>query len=227
MPEPELETESNCMCCSSRILSLAKLLDNSEPANTPCPETPISDLGPDPASVAVRGIPPCTEVDFPLCHKIRALKHYAHWPYRQIATATGVALSTVYRIAHPPLTPIRSRLRGRHSILRTTQRERLIVLATSSAENRRKSYTEIAQMAGITACSRTLRRTISSAGYHRRIARKKPYLSSKTRQVRALFLYIQVLSLVLYPPGTHRLEKRKRKRPALPAGAIAWFYPEI
>jgi len=88
--EPELETESNPMCCSSRILSLAKLIDNSEPVNAPCPGTPISDLGPDPASVKVHGIPPRTEIDFALCHKIRALKHYAHWPYRQIATATGL-----------------------------------------------------------------------------------------------------------------------------------------
>lgn len=163
------------------------MLDDTEPSNTPPTETPISDIGPEPANSELRGSSLRTEVDFGLCHKIRALKHYANWSYRQIATATGVALSTVYRIAHPPLTPIHSRLRGRHSTLRTPQREKLITLATSSAENRRKSYTEIAQMAGITACNRTLRRTMSSAGYHRRIARKKPYLSSKTRQVRVLF----------------------------------------
>lgn len=183
---PEPETESNRKPCSSPMHSLAKLSDELGPPNTPCPESPISDLGPEQANPEQLEPLLRTEVNFALCHKIRALKHYAHWPYRQIATATGVALSTVYRIAHPPITPTRSGLRGRHSILRTPQRKKLITLATSSAENRRKSYTEIAQIAGITACNRTLRRTMISAGYHRRIARKKPYLSSKTRQVRVL-----------------------------------------
>jgi len=181
------ETKSNREPCSSPILSLAKLADDLEQPNTPGPETPILDLGPEPANPELRGLPFRTEVDSALFHKIRALKHYAHWSYRQIATATGVALSTVYRMAHPPLTPIHSRLRGCHSILRTPQREKLIALATSSAENHRKSYTEIAQMAGLTACNRTLRRTMSSAGYHRRVARKKPYISIKTRQVRVSF----------------------------------------
>lgn len=167
---------------------VAKLLDDTEPPNTPHPETPISDLGPEPANSELRGLPLRTEVDFGLCHKIRALK--PNWSYRQIATATGVALSTGYFIAHSPLAPIRGHLRGRHSTLRTTQCEKLITLATASAENRRKSYTEIAHMAGITACNRTLRRTMSSAGYRRPIARKKPYLSGKTCQVRVPFLFI-------------------------------------
>ena len=126
------------------------------------------------------------------------LEHYANWTYPQIATAIGVALSTLYRITHPPLTPIRSCLRGRHAILRTPQREKLITFAPSSAVNRRKSYTEIAQMAGITACKRTLRRTMSSANYHRCVARKKPYLSSKTRQVRVLFFSILLNYLVFF-----------------------------
>ena len=88
----------------------------------------------------------------------------------------------MYRITHPLLTPIHSRLRGRHRILHTPQREKLITFATSLAGNCCKSYTKIAHMAGITACKHTLRCTMSSAGYYHRVARKKPYLSSKTRQ---------------------------------------------
>ena len=38
-------------------------------------------------------------------------------------------------------------------------------------------------MAGLNACDRTLRRTMSSAGYHHHVARKKPFLSNKTRVV--------------------------------------------
>ena len=151
---------------------------------TPC-ETPVSDLGPEPTlDSGELNIPALrTEVTVALSHKIRALKHFAHWPYQQISAATGVALSTVYRIAHPPVTSPYKNTRGRHSILRTPHREKLISLATASAENRRKPFLEITQMAGLTACDRTLRRTMSSAGYHRRVARKKPFLSHKTRQV--------------------------------------------
>jgi len=188
-------TESQCELSALNLLLLTKLCQ--DPPNTPRLETPISDLGPDPANSEMREQPLRMEVDFTLCHKIRALKHYAHWPYRQIAAVTGVALSTVYRIAHPPLTPTRNRIRGCHSILHTPQREKLITLATSSAENRRKSYTEIAQMAGLTACDRTLRRTFSSAGYHRRVARKKPFLSSKIRQVRGKSSFLGSYILIL------------------------------
>lgn len=161
----------------------------STPQNTLRAETPVSDLGPEPMlGLGETNFPSLrTEIDLALCHKIRALKHFAHWSYRQISTATGVALSTVYRIAHPPMTPTHKKTRGRHSILRTPQREKLVILATASAENRRKPYIEIAQMAGLTACERTLRRTMASAGYHRRVARKKPFLSSKTRLVCFLF----------------------------------------
>ncbi|PWW76358.1 hypothetical protein C7212DRAFT_186130, partial [Tuber magnatum] len=119
--------------------------------------------------------------------KIQVLKHFAQWFYRHIATVTGVALSTVYWIAHPPLTPIRKDIRGRHSILRSSQREKLITLATASVENRCKPYMEIAKMAGFGVCGRTLHCTMASSGYHRRVAPKKPFLSTKTRRVSLLF----------------------------------------
>ena len=157
--------------------------DPTNSSGTTRPNSPVSDLGPEPRTLETNHQPLRTEVDIALCHKIRALKHFAHWSYRQISTATGVALSTVYRIAHPPTTPTHNRVRGRHSILRTPNRQKLISLATASAVNRHKPYTEIARMAGLNACERTLRRTMASAGYHRRVARKKPFLSAKTRAV--------------------------------------------
>ena len=69
------------------------------------PKSFISDLGPELSTFKANPQPLRTEVDIALCHKIRGFKNFAHWPYRQIATATGVALSTVYRIAHLPHTP--------------------------------------------------------------------------------------------------------------------------
>jgi len=175
--EPGYSTPSPCA-----ILNTSLSTANAHATRS---ETPVSDPGPEPrpGSSVLNMRPLRTEVNVALSHKIRALKHFAHWPYRQISAATGVALSTVYRIAHPPVTPPHKNMRGRHSILRTPHRERLIGLATASAENRRKPYFEIARMAGLTACDRTLRRTMSSAGYHRRVARKKPFLSNKTRLV--------------------------------------------
>lgn len=70
----------------------------STPQNTLRAETPVSDLGPEPIlRTSDPNFPSLrTEIDLALCHKIRALKHFAHWSYRQISAATGVALSTVY-----------------------------------------------------------------------------------------------------------------------------------
>lgn len=68
--------------------------------------------------------------------KIRALYHLAHWPFRKIASITGVSLTTVYRVAKPPITPQRNRVRGRPFLLRSPQRKQLIATATASAENR-------------------------------------------------------------------------------------------
>ncbi|PUU83391.1 hypothetical protein B9Z19DRAFT_1119334 [Tuber borchii] len=45
------------------------------------PETPVSDLGPTPATPDADSPPLRTEVDIVLCYKIRALKHFAHWSY--------------------------------------------------------------------------------------------------------------------------------------------------
>jgi hypothetical protein len=60
---------------------------------------------------------------------------------------------------------------------------KLIEVATECAENRRKPLTEIAYMAGITASATTLRRAMVMEGFHRRVARKKPFLSVKQQVV--------------------------------------------
>jgi len=50
-----------------------------------------------------------------------------------------------------------------------------------SAENRRLPYQQIAQLAGVRLSRNTLRQVFESAGYHRRIARVKPFLSEGAR----------------------------------------------
>jgi len=39
-----------------------------------------------------------------------------------------------------------------------------------------KPFTEIFYLAGVQACEKTLRPAFAQAGYHRRVARKKPFL---------------------------------------------------
>lgn len=86
------------------------------------PNSPTSVLGPESSSLETNPQSLRTEVDVGHYHKIRGLKHFANWSYRQIATATGVALSTVYRIAHLPHTFTINSICGRHSILYTPNR---------------------------------------------------------------------------------------------------------
>ena len=111
---------------------------------------------------------------------IQALRHIAFWPYRKIAEAVKLPLTTVYRTARQYSTPtVNKGKRGRPLLLTSEARSKLVELATSSAENRRKPFTEIAYLAGIQASEKTLRTAFSTQGYHRRVARKNPFLKKK------------------------------------------------
>lgn len=126
-----------------------------------------------------------SEISSSMRSKIRALRHIAQWSYRCISQNTGISLSTVYRIAHPPSTPVhRAHDRRRPVILTPQLRSKLIDLATSTAANRRKPLAEIAFMAGVQANNRTLRRSFAQEGDHRRVARKKPFLKPQHKTVR-------------------------------------------
>ncbi|RPB04494.1 hypothetical protein L873DRAFT_1840527 [Choiromyces venosus 120613-1] len=183
--EPKIRSQDDPS--SSTPLLLTKLLD--DPPNIPCSETLISDYRPESAYSKLCEQPLCTEVSFVLYYNIYALKYYAHWPYHQIAAVTGVALSTIYHITHPPLISNHSYIHRCHLILHTLQQKKLISLATSSAENCYKPYTGITLMPDLNVCKYTLHHTISSTGYHHHVTRKKPFLSSKTYQ----FKYLNVL----------------------------------
>ncbi|PUU81923.1 hypothetical protein B9Z19DRAFT_1062263 [Tuber borchii] len=83
-------------------------LGSSTPSNTTSYETPISDLGPKSSNIPTL----CTEVTIALSDKICGLRHFAHWYYQKISTATRVALSMVYRITHSLVTPSYKNMRG-------------------------------------------------------------------------------------------------------------------
>ena len=64
-------------------------------------------------------------------------------------------------------------------LINTPKRKALVELATSDSKHRRMSYEEVAEEAGVQACSRTLTRAFAKEGYYRRIAAKKPMLTDK------------------------------------------------
>ena len=83
-------------------------------------------------------------------------------------------------------------------MLRSELRQALLDIITESAENRRKPLTEIADMAGIKACSKTVRHSLVLDGYHRRVARKKPFLNPTHIQVCFFFLLVYCFALPFF-----------------------------
>lgn len=92
-------------------------------------------------------------------------------------------MSTLHRIIHSAhISEKNAYLRGgqKASISPEVKRS-LIETATACARNRRLPYTEVAKLAGVTASATCLRRVFESEGYHRRIARIKPFLSPEAK----------------------------------------------
>lgn len=89
--------------------------------------------------------------------------------------------STVGRITadEDELNPVKRS--GRPKMLTSPQRKRLIEWATLDSSSRRLSLTEIARQAGIQDSSKLLQRTFAQEGYHRRVARQKPFLNAVSK----------------------------------------------
>lgn len=130
-----------------------------------------------------------TEVTLSIRSKIRSLRTIALWPFRHIAQEFQLPVSTVFSICAQPNTPRQQRL-GRPHALSQEQRNQLIAHATASQANRRKSLFTIAEELGIFVNERTLRRIFSTLGYHRRIARVKPFLTVKNKIARLAFAHL-------------------------------------
>jgi len=117
--------------------------------------------------------------------QIQCLRADAGWTFERIAQRYGISVSTAWRVCNGPTTP---RKRGKKPLqIDTPLRKRLVHEATLNAENRQKTYSEIAMMIGLQASEKTLRTAFSKEGYNRRIARKKPYLNATRRMKRMHF----------------------------------------
>jgi len=131
---------------------------------------------------------------------IRALRVYAEWSYPRLHEVFGISLGSLHRITHPSISSSEGEQnstdeasievtsyrvvyhgRGRHSVVTNELRTRLIATATANAHNRRLPYTQVAEVEGIHLGRRALRRVFESQGYHRRVARIKPFLSENSR----------------------------------------------
>ena len=117
---------------------------------------------------------------------IRGLRIHAGWSYAQLKDTFQVPLSTLHRIIHSSNTPEKHLYlrRGRPITVSPEIQLHLIDIATANAHNRRLPLTQIADLAGVSIGARALKRIFAGHGYHRRVARVKPYLSSVTKSKR-------------------------------------------
>ena len=114
--------------------------------------------------------------------QVQALRFSAGWTYQRITEDQNLSVSTVHDICHAPATPRKTK--GRPALLDTPTRHRLVATATESAAHRRMPLSEVAALCNIEACDRTLRKAFAKEGYRRRVARRKPLLGGRQRQLR-------------------------------------------
>ena len=109
--------------------------------------------------------------------QIYGLHKHAYWPLQKIATALdttkGAVSKVITRIEAEPRTPPR---RGRPPVLTTRKRRRLIDRIRTDAQSRRLKLEHIAYLEAIDCQLITIRRALAREGYHRYIARSKPWL---------------------------------------------------
>ena len=123
--------------------------------------------------------------------KIRSLRTIALGPFRRIAASVDLPLSTLFSICSWSGSPHQIRT-GRPPCLSHENKCLLPVLATPWPENRRKSLDTISEEIEIHVHERTLRPFFPDSGYHRRIARVKPFLIPKQKMAQILFADIYI-----------------------------------
>ena len=116
---------------------------------------------------------------------VHALRFRAGWTYQQIAEDQNLGLSTVHDICKAPATP--KKRKGRPFSIDSPTRRRLVATATMSSAHRRMPLMEIAELCGVQASEKTIRKAFSLEGYSRRVARKKPFLEERYKQERLAF----------------------------------------
>ena len=118
--------------------------------------------------------------------EIHTLRYKADWSVPKIAKHFAVHETTIYRNIKEPLTPT-SRKPGRKLKITTPIRLQLIQAASQDAEHRCMPLFDVAQEIGLDVCKETVTTAMAKAGYNRRVARRKPFLTLDKKQRRLQF----------------------------------------
>ena len=119
---------------------------------------------------------------------ICALRLYADWTYPQLHEVFGISIGSLHRIiqtaGNQRNTASENNRLGRPPVVNAGITQRLIETATASSYHRRLPYTRIAALVGVRLGPATLKKTFEAAGYHRSVARVKPFLSASAKEKR-------------------------------------------
>jgi hypothetical protein len=107
-------------------------------------------------------------------------------PAKDIAEQMTFTESRVYYLLRALVTP--RKRKGRPEMFDDTKRQRLVDFVTASSENRQMEYFRLPVEVILHACERTIRKALGMEGYHRRVQRRKPYLSVVNKAKRLLFV---------------------------------------
>ena len=153
-----------------------------EPVRPPPPALPESSL----ASQAPAPAPHRQNPSLEIRSMVRGLRIHAGWSYGQLKDTFQVPLGTLHRIIHSSNTPERHLYlsRGRPITLSPEVRHHLIDTSIANAHNRRLPLTQIADLAAVSIGAWAVKRIFAGHGYHRRVARVKPFLSLATKNKR-------------------------------------------
>ena len=115
-------------------------------------------------------------------YKQRVQIHTLHdlgWTYARIATHLDLTKRQVQYLIHQPKTP--KKRTGRPIKINTPKRKLLVDFILSSSSIRRMSCLEIPMALDWEVSENTVRNALRMEGFHRRIARIKPFLSEAAR----------------------------------------------
>ena len=94
---------------------------------------------------------------------------------RGIAARVNMKRNRVHYLLKQPVTPIGRK--GRPPLVTSPIRCRIVDYLNSGAKARRMPYQELSTTLELSCAPATLGRSLAKLGYHRRIARRKPFLS--------------------------------------------------
>jgi len=120
---------------------------------------------------------------------VHALRVHAGWTIQRIARSLHIPQTTVHRLsimAKQGKFKVDKRSR-RPRIITPHIRQKLVTIVTASSHNRRLPFSSLANLIGICISQDVIRQALHEDGFHRRVARQKPFFTDKVKQRRYNF----------------------------------------